>query len=247
MPALMFGTIKNKLGETLDYTFNEGSANCRDLLIIGHGVTGNKDRPFVVALADAVSVSGINVLRFSFSGNGNSGGEFRDCTISKEVDDLQSVLSVVEEKNYRAIYAGHSMGGAVGVLTAAKDSRIKFLISLAGMVNTGKFYDTEFGEETPDTGCMWEEPDCPLSSAFKNDLKGIHSTAPQAAQIMVPWLLVHGTADDVVLIDDSKEAYSLATGPKKFVEIEGANHVFSEDGQKPMIEAVTGWLQANLD
>jgi len=78
MPALMFGTIKNKLGETLDYTFNEGSANCRDLLIIGHGVTGNKDRPFVVALADAVSVSGINVLRFSFSGNGNSGGEFRD-------------------------------------------------------------------------------------------------------------------------------------------------------------------------
>jgi pimeloyl-ACP methyl ester carboxylesterase len=247
MPALMFGTIKNKLGETLDYTFHEGSANCRDLLIIGHGVTGNKDRPFVVALADAVSASGTNVIRFSFAGNGDSGGEFRDCTISKEVDDLQAVLSVVGEKNYRAIYAGHSMGAAVGVLTAAKDSRIKFLISLAGMVSTEKFYDTEFGEETPDTGCMWEEPDCPLSSAFKNDLKDIHSTAPQAAQITVPWLLVHGTADDVVLIDDSQEAHSLATGPKKFVEIEGANHVFSEDGQKPMIEAVIGWLQNNLD
>jgi hypothetical protein len=39
----------------------------------------------------------------------------------------------------------------------------------------------------------------------------------------------------------------LATGLKKFVEIEGANHVFSEDGQKPMIEAVIGWLQSNLD
>ena len=247
MPALMFGTIKNKLGETLDYTFHEGSANCRDLLIIGHGVTGNKDRPFVVALADAVSASGINVIRFSFAGNGDSDGQFRDCTISKEVDDLQAVLSVVEEKNYRAIYAGHSMGGAVGVLTAAKDSRIKFLISLAGMVSTEKFYDTEFGEETPDTGCMWEEPDCPLSSAFKNDLKGIHSTAPQAARITVPWLLIHGTADDVVLIDDSQEAYSLASEPKKLVEIKGANHVFSEGGQKPMIEAVIGWLQTNLD
>ena len=139
------------------------------------------------------------------------------------------------------------MGGAVGVLAAAKDSRIKFLISLAGMVSTEKFYDTEFGEETPDTGCMWEEPDCPLSSAFKNDLKSIHSTAPQAAQITVPWLLVHGTADDVVLIDDSQEAYSLASEPKKLVEIKGANHVFSEGGQKPMIEAVIGWLQANLD
>ena len=243
----MFGTIKNKLGETLDYTFHEGSANCRDLLLIGHGVTGNKDRPFVVALADAVSASGTNVIRFSFAGNGDSDGQFRDCTISKEVDDLQAVLSVVEEKNYRAIYAGHSMGGAVGVLTAAKDARIKFLISLAGMVSTEKFYDTEFGEETPDTGCMWGEPDCPLSSAFKNDLKGIRSTAPQAAQIAVPWLLVHGTADDVVLIDDSQEAYSLASEPKKLVEIKGANHVFSEGGQKPMIEAVIGWLQTNLD
>ena len=163
------------------------------------------------------------------------------------MEDLQAVLSVVEEKNYRAIYAGHSMGGAVGVLAAAKDDRIKFLISLAGMVSTEKFYETEFGEETPDIGCMWEEPDCPLSSDFKNDLNGIHSTAPQAVQIRVPWLLVHGTADDVVLIDDSREAYSLASEPKKLVEIEGANHVFSGDGQKPMIEAVIGWLQTNLN
>ena len=242
----MFGTIKNKPGETLDYTFHAGSANCRDLLIIGHGVTGNKDRPFVVALADAVSGSGINVCRFSFAGNGESDGAFQDCTISKEVDDLQAVLSVVEEEGYRAIYAGHSMGGAVGVLTAAKDSRIKFLISLAGMVSTEKFYDTEFGEETPDTGCMWEEPDCPLSSAFKNDLKGIHSTAPQASQISVPWLLIHGTTDDVVLIDDSRKAYSLASEPKKLIEIDGANHVFSDGGQQPMIDAVIDWLQVNL-
>ena len=194
-----------------------------------------------------MSASGVNVIRFSFAGNGDSAGDFRACTISKEVEDLQAVLSMVEEKNYRAIYAGHSMGGAVGVLAAAKDDRIKFLISLAGMVSTEKFYETEFGEETPDIGCMWEEPDCPLSSDFKNDLKDIHSTAPQAVQIRVPWLLVHGTADDVVLIDDSREAYSLASEPKKLVEIEGANHVFSEDGQKPMIEAVIGLLQTNLN
>ncbi len=246
MPALMFGIIKNKVGETLDYTFHEGSANCRDLLLIGHGVTGNKDRPFVIALADAVSASGVNVLRFSFAGNGNSGGEFRECTISKEVEDLQAVLSVVDEKDYRVIYAGHSMGGAVGVLTAVQDTRIKFLISLAGMVRTEKFYDTEFGEETPDIGCMWEISDCPLSSAFKDDLKSIHSTAPQASQVSVPWLLIHGTADDVVLIDDSREVYALAAEPKKLVEIEGVNHVFSEHGQKPMIEAVIDWLQTSL-
>lgn len=246
MPAVMFGTIKNKFGETLDYTFHEGSASCRDLFIIGHGVTGNKDRPFVVALANAVSVSGIHVLRFSFAGNGGSDGDFRDCTISKEVEDLQSVLNLTEEKGFRVTYAGHSMGGAVGVLAAARDPRIKYLISLAGMVNTEKFYNAEFGEETPDSGCMWEEPDCPLSSAFKNDLISIQSTASSISQIQVPWLLVHGTTDDVVLIDDSNEAYSVASEPKKLVKIEGANHVFSDDGQQPMIDAVINWLNSTL-
>ena len=134
----------------------------RDLLIIGHGVTGNKDRPFVVSLAEAVEEEGLSVLRFSFAGNGGSGGDFRECTISKEVEDLKAVITAAVDNGYKVTYAGHSMGGAVGVLAAASDERIGNLISLAGMVNTQAFYDREFGEETPDEGCMWEEADCPL-------------------------------------------------------------------------------------
>ena len=42
--------ITNSQGETLDYTFHDPGNQSRDILIIGHGVTGNKDRPFVVAL-----------------------------------------------------------------------------------------------------------------------------------------------------------------------------------------------------
>ncbi len=68
--------IKNSNGEILDYTFHAGQEKARNLLIIGHGVTGNKDRPFVVALANAVAAEGLPVLRFSFSGNGSSGGRF---------------------------------------------------------------------------------------------------------------------------------------------------------------------------
>ena len=70
---VMEETIKNQDGEILEYTFHAGQENARNLLIIGHGVTGNKDRPFVVALADAVAAEGLPVLRFSFSGNGGSG------------------------------------------------------------------------------------------------------------------------------------------------------------------------------
>ena len=209
-------------------------------------MTGNKDRPFVVALAESVASEGMAVLRFSFSGNGTSGGDFRDCTISKEVEDLKVVVTSAVNNGYRVTYAGHSMGGAVGVLAASSDQRIRHLISLAGMVNTKDFYDREFGEEKPDDGCMWEEPSCPLSSTYKNDMYSIGSVASKAFEVKVPWLLIHGDADDVVPIEDSREIFALANEPKKIIEIPRANHVFSEAGLEPMREAVIDWIGETL-
>ena len=239
-------TITNPQGEILDYTFHGAGSRTRDLLIIGHGVTGNKDRPFVVALAQSVVSEGLSVLRFSFSGNGASGGDFRDATISKEVDDLKAVVTAAVANGFKVTYAGHSMGGAVGVLAAASDDRIRNLISLAGMVNTQAFYEREFGEETPDKGCMWEEPECPLSSKYKNDMYDISSVLKDASAVQVPWLLVHGDADDVVPIEDSREIFAAANEPKQLIEIPGANHVFSGEGEGPMVEAVISWLGEKL-
>jgi dipeptidyl aminopeptidase/acylaminoacyl peptidase len=182
------------------------------------------------------------VLRFSFSGNGSSGGDFRDCTISKEVEDLKAVVTAAVNNGFRVTYAGHSMGGAVGVLAASSDDRIKHLISLAGMVNTKNFYDREFGEEKPDEGCMWDEQSCPLSSTYRDDMYQIGSVAAKASEVKVPWLLIHGDADDVVPIEDSREIFNLANEPKKIFEIPGANHVFSEAALEPMSEAVIDWI-----
>ena len=72
-------------GEVLDYTFHAGTEGSRHIAVLGHGVTGNKDRPFVVALAEGLAAAGIHALRFSFAGNGASEGRFADATISKEV------------------------------------------------------------------------------------------------------------------------------------------------------------------
>ena len=165
--------IRNNSGEKIDYTFNDSGSET--VVIIGHGVTGNKDRPLVVALAEGLAASGMSVLRFSFSGNGNSEGRFVDSTITKELADLKAVIDAVEAEGKRVIYAGHSMGGAVGVSVAAVDKRIQALISLAGMVNTKKFAETEFGEVAPDEGNMWDDEDCPLSQIFMDDLRGINT------------------------------------------------------------------------
>ena len=183
----MFNEIRNEHGERLDYAYHKGEGN--RIVVIGHGVTGNKDRPALVALAEGLAAAGISALRVSFSGNGESEGAFTDSTITKEVADLGSVIDTLE--GYNVCYVGHSMGGAVGVLRAASDERIQVLVSLAGMVHTKAFAEREFGDAIPDTGFMWDEPDCPLSQAYMDDMSTIDSVAKRASQFDVPWLLVH--------------------------------------------------------
>jgi uncharacterized protein len=236
--------ISNPQGEVLDVAHHPAEKSDR-LLILGHGVTGNKDRPLLIAVAEGMAARGWPCLRMSFSGNGESQGRFEDSTISKEIGDLQAVLDAIPDTT-RVAYCGHSMGGAVGVLTAVRDERVRVLITLAGMVFTKEFCEREFGEVTPGEGCMWEEPDCPLSQAFVDDLHRHGSTLDAAAAMQVPWLLVHGRADDVVFPRDSEAAYEVAPEPKKLVPIEGAGHSFDEATYPALIDELDVWLGRNL-
>ena len=239
----MHAEIRNPQGELLEYTWHEGSAGGGDVVVLGHGVTANKDRPFLLALAESLSAAGIAVLRFSFAGNGGSEGSFEEATITKEVEDLGAVLDAMGQR--RVIYAGHSMGGAVGVLRASVDPRIACLISLAGMVDTAAFAVRKFGDQVAGSSFMWDKPDCPLSQGYMDDMASIGTVVELGAQIGVPWLLVHGDADTVVPLQDSRDIVARApTG--ELVELPGVDHVFSGDGEAAMVEAVAGWLVPRL-
>lgn len=240
----MFGEIRNSLGEKIDYSYHAGRADNRALVVIGHGVTANKDRPFAQALAGALEAAGLHALRISFSGNGDSEGRFEDSTISKEVEDLGSVLNRLDE--FEIGYAGHSMGGAVGVLRTARDSRIRFLISLAGMVETADFARRKFDGVEPGKGFMWDKPDCPLSQTYLDDMHKVHSVIEHAEHIRVPWLLVHGNTDTVVPIQDSLDIFERAHSPKKLITMENVDHVFSDGAAPIMASHVVTWMQGGF-
>lgn len=239
--------IRNRSGERIDYRFSSGNpASFREgvLVLLGHGVTGDKDRPILVETARALNDEGFSTMRFSFSGNGGSEGDFREATITKETNDLDAILDAVADSCSQVVYIGHSMGGAVGVKVAARDPRIHFLISLAGMVDTRAFAEAEFGGLVPDKDVMWEEESCPLSSAFMKDLcKTVRSVESEARQIRIPWLLVHGTEDDVVQPGDSTGLKQQLGGGVDLVTVEGADHVFSTpEHMRAATTAVVNWL-----
>lgn len=268
----MFNDLRNHHHEHLDATWTQGSADPDHVVLIGHGVTANKDRPWARALADALAVAGLSSLRFSFAGNGASEGDFADATITKEVEDLGVVLDAVTDAGLAASYIGHSMGAAVGVLRASRDPRIRHLVSLAGMVDTAGFAARKFGHLRPGADCMWDKPECPLSQAFLDDLRAVGTVASQAAAINVPWLLVHGDADTVVPLKDSRdvlEAHRMQSAASAAGQgggrdeagrvpgaagrpapglhvLPGADHVFSDGASAAMCAVVVAWLSGFL-
>jgi uncharacterized protein len=244
MKQIIPNEIRNRHGERLDFSYHPGAMENSTLVVLGHGVTGNKDRPLLVELANQLSRTGIHALRFSFAGNGASDGRFEEATISKEIEDLGAVLDALSE--WHVGYAGHSLGAAVGVLRASTDPRIRFLISVAGMAHTAAFAQREFGSVMPGTGCMWDKPECPLSQAFLDDMTRIGSVVNAARGIRVPWLFVHGLAEDVVPPQDSRDLLAVAGEPKRLIEIPQADHLFSESHAEAMAGLVAAWTRQTI-
>jgi len=144
MPA-PFAALRNRHGESLAATLHP-AAGTRTLAVIAHGITSNKDRPYLIELAESLAGAGIPALRFTFSGHPGSDGRFEDVTASKEVDDLGCVLDAAQAAGFaRVACLGHSLGGAVGLLRAARDERIAALVSLAGIVHLAHFMQRHFG------------------------------------------------------------------------------------------------------
>ena len=241
---MMIENLTSRNGHRLDHHLSSCGIEGAPMVLVGHGVTSHHDRHYFVELCEALAARGMDALRFSYAGNGSSGGRYEDATISNEVEDLRGVLDSLGPRKFA--YVGHSMGGAVGVLAAVADERIRALVSLAGMVRVQEFMERTFGDLVPDRDLMLGREGCPLTSGFLEDASSIGDVLGAASEISVPWLLVHGSADELVPFHDSVEAAEANPRMTNLVELEGADHRFSER-HPDLLEAVVPWLASQMD
>ena len=237
-------SIRNSVGERLDTALTKGKVDDSRLVVIAHGVTSHHDRPWLVALSEACAGLGLASLRVSFAGNGKSEGLYEEATISKEVEDIRSVLDACGRAGFKTLgYAGHSMGAAVGVLAAARDERIRALVSLAGMVHVQTFVARHFGHHAVGDALL-EKPHCRLSQAYLDDSAEIGHVLEEARGVVVPWLLLHGDNDELVPLKDAEDAQS-ENGCCELAVVPGSDHRFSGCEAQVAGQAAQ-WFDRNL-
>jgi esterase/lipase len=122
--------IENEYKERLAGLFREGDD--KTLFILSHGYRGNKNDLLLNYLAERLSNEGFNSLVFDFSGHGESEGRMNSSGMLKQKSDLISIIHAF--KGYEIILVGHSMGGAVSILSASSSKRVKGLVLLNSVV-----------------------------------------------------------------------------------------------------------------
>ena len=128
--------FKNTRGEILDARLDVPADidmnEITGFIIFCHCFTCSKETITTFRLSRLLAESGYGVLRFDFTGLGNSEGDFSSTTFSSTQDDVKTAISFLED-NYRSpsFLMGHSMGGTT-VLSVAQDyDSIKGIVTIA--------------------------------------------------------------------------------------------------------------------
>lgn len=219
----------------------EGAPERCPLCIVQHGLTGHMEEDHIVAVACALREVGVATLRVEMYGHGKSGGSFSKHTLLKWVDNMLDVIDYAKSLDFVTdLYlCGHSQGGLLTMLVAAlRPEDLKAIIPMSPAIViidsalSGRLFDMTFDPKhipdrvyLGDPGLAEGGTEAP---SFCGDYFRIaqHIHVDEAiAGYHGPVLLVHGTADEGVPMQDSinaAEAYDNA----RIVLIEGDDHCY---------------------
>jgi len=134
------------LAGTLSKPVKAGATRLPAVVLVGGSGPTDRDElafgiPIFGQLADVIADAGFMVLRYDKRGVGISGGRDEAATLADYADDARAVVKFLSERKdvdpRRIAMTGHSEGGIVAMLAAAKDRRIAALALVATPGVTG--------------------------------------------------------------------------------------------------------------
>ena len=219
----------------------------RPAVIICHGLKGFKDWGFFPYLADTLARAGFAAVSFNFSGSGvgpdnetfSELERFGHNTYTRELEDLEIVVEAlragalgVRAESYGLV--GHSMGGGIAALRTATDSRVRALVTWAGVALFGRLLAPLEAElRTRGESRILNQRTGELLPVYRDIIDDLDQHGAKtldvlgaAAAIHQPWLIVHGDADESVPVSDAQALHRASGGRAELVIVEGAGHTF---------------------
>jgi putative redox protein len=252
MPAEKFD-FRNKEGNQLAALLDRPDGPIRAVALFAHCFTCGKDNRAARRIAEGLTLHGIAVLRFDFTGLGASEGEFANTTFSSNVDDLVAAADHLKQTFMApAILIGHSLGGAAVLAAAHRIAEARAVVTIGapadpahvtGLIK-GQIADLAMDGEVEVT--LAGRP-FKIRRAFLDDIAEQMLT-PRIAALHKALLIFHSPTDDAVGIDNASHIFLAAKHPKSFISLAGADHLLSRRSDDAYVaQVIAAWAARYLD
>lgn len=215
-------------------------------VVLVHGFKGFARFAFFPYLADRLAEEGFTAVTYnsSTSGIGDDLETFSDLeamgesSYTRELQDLALVVAESERRGWTGPQFGlfgHSRGGAVALLHAARDARVRALVTWSSIASVVRWSEQEM-KAWRETGYL-EVSNARTGQLFRLTTTLLDETEEHhlgrlnlrlaAATLLCPWLIVHGDADETVPFAEAEQLYSASEERAELVRIGGGTHTLN--------------------
>ena len=221
--------------------------------LFAHCFTCGKDIAAASRVSRALAAKGIAVLRFDFTGLGNSDGDFANTNFSSNIEDLVQAARALEAQ-YRApqILIGHSLGGAAVLGAAAKLDSIKAVVTI-GAPATAQHVAHLFKQDAAQIQATGEAVvalgtrEFSIKKQFLDDIDQYSSTE-KIRELGTALLVMHSPLDTIVSVDEAARIFQAARHPKSFISLDKADHLLSKaDDAEYVASMIASWVGRYVD
>lgn len=220
--------------------------------LFAHCFTCTKDIVSASRITRHLADKGIAVLRFDFTGLGNSDGDFSNSNFSANLDDLHSAANYLRE-HYQApdFLIGHSLGGTAVLAAAENIPETKAVVTIGAPAEPSHVLK-QFADNIDDIveqGCKQIDlagRPFTIKKQFIDDLQS-YTLADRISSLKKPLLIFHSPLDTTVSIEQAKIIYNAAKHPKSFVSLDKADHLLTNKQDAEYVAStIQAWVQRYL-
>ncbi|HEY1749618.1 MAG TPA: alpha/beta fold hydrolase [Caulobacteraceae bacterium] len=196
--------------------------------LFAHCFTCNKSSKAAVCISRELAALGVGVLRFDFTGLGESDGEL--APFSSNVDDVVAAAAHMASLDAApALLIGHSLGGAAVLAAAAEIGSAKAVATLGAPGDPAHVLKllgdslTRIEQDGAAQVTIGGRPFA-IDRAFVEDAR-MHDLPARIAGLRKALLVLHSPIDAVVGIENASEIFLAARHPKSFISLDQADHL----------------------
>ncbi|WP_339932011.1 alpha/beta fold hydrolase [uncultured Brevundimonas sp.] len=244
--------FSNTGGRELSGVLERGDGPVRAWSVFAHCFTCDKTSLAATRLSRALAEQGIGVLRFDFTGLGESEGEFGR-GLSGDVQDVVCAAEAMAAAGMTPqLLVGHSFGGAAVLAAAGELDRIK-AVAVIGTPFDAEHVLTHIDPGLKDTPAGQRVPveiggrGFELGADFVRDIQG-QNQKTRIENLGRALLVLHSPVDEIVSIDNASGIFLAARHPKSFVSLDHANHLLTRKADSDYAASVVAaWASRYLD